>query len=179
MLGQTLRNVLLVAIPGLLVALFLGEWLDRGGGGPPADRTPAPAEETVATARPAPPDSFRELAVRAARNGHFIVEATVNGHEIRFLVDTGATDVALRREDARRLGFDPDLLRYDREYRTANGVTRAASVTLREVGIGQISMRDVAASVSEGELQISLLGMSFLSRLEGYEVRGDRLILRW
>ncbi len=121
----------------------------------------------------------RELVLRKSPNGHFLVSAYVNGVETRFLVDTGASDVALTAEDAERIGLNTRGLHYTRAYQTANGVIRAAPVTLRDVRIAQLRVRDVQATITEAPMGISLLGMSFLGELAGYEVRGDRLILRW
>lgn len=110
--------------------------------------------------------------------GHFHAEALVNGTHVRFLVDTGASDVALSAADAQRIGVDPASLRYTVPYQTANGTIYAARVTLNEVTIGGITLRDVAASISREGLDTSLLGMSFLGRLDAVEVRGERLVLR-
>ncbi len=120
-----------------------------------------------------------ELVLLKGANGHFLVKAHVNGVETRFLVDTGASDVALTKEDAHRIGINAGRLKYTRKYQTANGVIYAAPVTLRDVRIGQLRVQNVEATVSEAPMGISLLGMSFLGELAGYEVRGDRLILRW
>ncbi len=120
-----------------------------------------------------------ELVLRKGPNGHFLVKAHVNGVETRFLVDTGASDVALTKEDALRIGINAGRLKYTRKYQTANGVIRAAPIKLRDVRIGQLRVQNVEATVSEAPMGISLLGMSFLGELAGYEVRGDRLILRW
>ena len=121
----------------------------------------------------------REVVIRRAPNGHFLLEAVVNGVPIRFLVDTGASDVVLSAADAGRLRLNPGKLRYTREYQTANGVVRAAPITLREVRLGQLEVYDVEASVNEAPMSLSLLGMSFLERLNGYAVRGERLVLQW
>ena len=111
--------------------------------------------------------------------GHFNADALVNGTHVRFLVDTGASDVALTRTDAQRLGIDTAALNYTISYQTANGIVRGARVMLDEVSVGAISLRNVQASVTEGDgLGMSLLGMSFLGRLEAVEVRGERLVLR-
>lgn len=110
--------------------------------------------------------------------GHFHADAMVNGTHIRFLVDTGASDVALSAEDARRAGIDPSTLSYTTAYRTANGVIHSARVKLDTVTVGGITLRNVDASVSQGELGMSLLGMSFLGQLGSVEVRGERLVLR-
>ncbi|MBC8242698.1 MAG: TIGR02281 family clan AA aspartic protease [Rhodospirillales bacterium] len=114
----------------------------------------------------------------AGRGGHFIVEAKVDGVPIRFLVDTGASDVVLSPADAKRLGFDFKALRFDKVYRTANGQVMGAPVRLRTIDVGPIQVRDVRASVNGAAMNRSLLGMSFLDRLTSYEVRDGRLTLR-
>ncbi len=118
------------------------------------------------------------ITFQPQENGHFVVEAVVDGVPVRFLVDTGASDVVLTRFDARRLGFDPDGLAYTRLYSTANGVVRGAPVRLGEVVVGPIRLMGVAASVNESLMDGSLLGMSFLDRLGSYEVRDGALTLR-
>ena len=118
------------------------------------------------------------VSFRAAANGHFLVEADVNGVALRLLVDTGASDVVLSPADARRLGFDVAALDYSRRYRTANGVVFGAPVRLDRVRIGPIALNDVRASVNGAEMARSLLGMSFLGRLSGYQVSDDTLTLR-
>ncbi len=120
-----------------------------------------------------------EMIFRASQDGHFYIDADVNGREITFMVDTGASVVTLSRDDALRVGINPRSLDYRYRSNTANGVVGAAPVKLRDVRIGQLRVADVGAAVLEGNLHISLLGMSFLSRLNGYEVRNGKLILRW
>ena len=115
------------------------------------------------------------IAFRVGADGHFRVEAMVDGTPVRFLVDTGASDVVLSPTDARRLGFDFDDLAFTRFYQTANGLVRGAPVRLGEVKIGPIRVSDVPASVNEGELGSSLLGMSFLDRLRYCEFRQGTL----
>lgn len=121
----------------------------------------------------------REIVVRAGQGGHFILTALVNGEAVRFMVDTGATTVALTPLDAKRVGFDPRMLDYDKRYQTANGIALAAPVTLREVRIGQLSLYDVRATVLSRPMSVSLLGLTFLKRLSGHEVRDGKLVLRW
>lgn len=112
-----------------------------------------------------------------ADDGQFHIQATVDGTAVRFILDTGASEVMLSTADARRLGFDPANLSYTRNYQTANGRVMGAPVVLKSVDIGPIHMTDVAASVLENPTDMSLLGMSFLSRLKGYQVQGSNLIL--
>ncbi len=94
-----------------------------------------------------------------------------------FLVDTGATDVVLSVTDARRLGIDPDELSFTRLYDTANGTVSGAPVRLGEVSLGGVRVTAVRATVTDGGLNQSLLGLSFLNRLSGFEVRGGVLTL--
>ncbi|NQV45005.1 MAG: TIGR02281 family clan AA aspartic protease [Rhodospirillales bacterium] len=113
--------------------------------------------------------------------GHFVVEAVITTdaaqNPVRMLVDTGASDVVLSPADARRLGFDPDTLDFSKVYRTANGTVYGAPVRLRSLTIGSIRIDNVRASVNGAEMSRSLLGMSFLERLSGYEVTAGSLIL--
>ena len=111
-------------------------------------------------------------------NGHFIVEAQISGKKIRFVVDTGASNVVLTKADAERIGIITAGLRYNQLYNTANGQTWSAPINLRRIQIGPIVIKNVQASVSKGGLNESLLGMSFLEKLKGYEVRNDVLTLR-
>ena len=117
------------------------------------------------------------IAVRAGPNGHFFIDAEVNGQPVRFLVDTGASDIVLSPADARRIGLDPGRLDYTRVYQTANGVVRGAPVVLRSLAVGPLRIRDMPASVNEAAMSGSLLGQSFLNRLRGYSVRDGVLTL--
>ncbi|AVQ01830.1 TIGR02281 family clan AA aspartic protease [Caulobacter segnis] len=110
-------------------------------------------------------------------DGHFWAKAAVDGHDVRFLVDTGATAVSLSMADAQRLGIDTSKLTYDYNVITADGRTRAASVKLASVAIAGAKVRDVDALVIEKGLENSLLGMSYLGRLSRFEATQDALIL--
>lgn len=120
-----------------------------------------------------------ELALPRGPGGHYFLTARVNGVDMTFLVDTGATDVALGAEHAKKLRLQLQDKDYTKRYRTANGIVRGAPVALRQVQAGRLRLLDVEASVLEGPLDMPLLGMSFLNRLKGYEVRGDQLVLRF
>lgn len=113
----------------------------------------------------------------AEEGGQFFVSGVVNGVSIRFLVDTGASGIALTRHDAERLGLDPDRLDYSSRFSTANGSVRAAPITINALQIGPLDARAIAAWVNEGDLEDSLLGMNFLSTLGRVEIRGDTLTL--
>jgi aspartyl protease family protein len=107
-----------------------------------------------------------------------IIEAAVNGATVRLLVDTGASLVTLTQADARAAGIATGELVFSHRASTANGPARMALVKLREIRIGQLSLFDVPAAVLEN-LNISLLGMSFLSRLQSYEMRDGKLTISW
>jgi aspartyl protease family protein len=120
-----------------------------------------------------------QAVITAGRGGQFFVEAMIEGSHVQLIADTGATLVALTAEDARRIGFADGDLDFRFRHKTANGVARAAHVILDEISIGPVTVRDVRASVSEpGALHMSLLGMSFLSQLSSFHIRGDQLVLQ-
>jgi aspartyl protease family protein len=137
---------------------------------------PAKSGTAAPTAASGPPPNT--LVYNANEQGHVIVDAAVNGASVRLLVDTGASLVVLTREDAQAAGIGPGELAYTHRASTANGAVRMAPITLREVRIGQLSLYDVPAAVIE-HLNISLLGMSFLGRLQSYEMRDGKLTISW
>lgn len=115
--------------------------------------------------------------VQRAQDGQFWLLGEVNGTEIRFLVDTGASVVVLTMEDAERAGIIVRPADFTGFAQTANGTIAVAPVRIATLRVGRITELDVPGLVNGGELGASLLGMSFLSRLSGFEVRGDRLYL--
>ena len=121
----------------------------------------------------------RNVEVARMANGDFDVTAQINGAPVAMVLDTGASSVVLTREDAKTAGLPVEVLTYTANIDTANGATRAAPVTLNRIAVGGLVERSVAALVAQpGQLKTSLLGMSFLNRLQSWEVRGDRLLLR-
>ncbi|TKB13196.1 MAG: TIGR02281 family clan AA aspartic protease [Mesorhizobium sp.] len=114
-----------------------------------------------------------------ADNGHFEARILVNGTPVRTVVDTGATSTVLTAEDAQAAGFNPAALSYTVDVSTANGMARAATVRANEMAIGGIVRKDMPVMVAApGMLEQSLLGMNFISSLSGFDVRGDRMVLR-
>jgi len=123
-------------------------------------------------------NSRRLVHLQARRGGHFLARAYINGRPINVMVDTGATSVALTYKDAEAIGLFVRKRDFTRRTRTANGFARSAPVMLDRVRIGDIEVDDVRASVSEpGRLHITLLGMTFLSKLSKVEIQGDQLVL--
>jgi aspartyl protease family protein len=120
----------------------------------------------------------RTIEVARAASGDFDVTAQINGAPIAMILDTGASSVVLTREDAKAAGLPLEVLAYTTNIDTANGRTRAAPVTLDRIAVGGLVEHSIAALVARpGQLRTSLLGMSFLNRLQSWEVRGDRLLL--
>ncbi|MFZ1110419.1 MAG: TIGR02281 family clan AA aspartic protease [Rhodomicrobium sp.] len=119
------------------------------------------------------------VSIRKTVEGHFIAKTQVNGKSIRMIVDTGASTVVLRPEDARKAGIQIAALDYTVPVETANGRAFAARVKLERVSLGELTLEKVEALVTRpGALQQSLLGMSFLSRLRSYEFSGNKLLMK-
>lgn len=117
------------------------------------------------------------VEIPVSRDGHFHLTAELNGEPVRFVVDTGASSIALGPDDARKIGIDPDNLAYIGQARTANGVVRTANVTVDEFVIGDIVDRNVPAVVIGGELDGSLLGMTYLRRFGRVSFEDGTMVL--
>lgn len=173
MIGTLLRPVINLAVAG---AIGVTAYNHR-------DAILAFLDDAAPMAAPATVDSSaapsRTLRLRADPRGHFFVFAHVDGTPVRFLVDTGATGIVLTPEDAARIGLRPRERDFTETFHTANGIVRAAPVTLREISIGALSVRQVEAVVNERPIGVSLLGMTFLRRLDGYSVQNGELVLSW
>jgi aspartyl protease family protein len=119
------------------------------------------------------------VEISRGRGGEFQVAAQINGARVQMVLDTGATAVVLTQDAAKAAGLPLEVLAYNVPVETANGRTRTAAVTLDRVSVGGITERSVPALIAQrGQLRTNLLGMSFLNRLESWEVRGDRLTMR-
>ena len=123
--------------------------------------------------------SGEALELRRGTDGHFHAQLAVEGRPVRFLVDTGASDLVLSRGDAAAVGIDVGALAITGRAVTANGEVRTAPVRLGEVRLGDVVLRDVPARVNGGELDVSLLGMAYLGRFARIEIIGDRMVLHW
>lgn len=120
----------------------------------------------------------QEFHLRARDDGHFWVRGAINDEPVLFLVDTGASGIVLTSDAAERIGIDVSTLTFDQAARTANGTVRGAGTRVAKLEIGPIIRSDMPVSVTEGELDTNLLGMSFLRTLSGWRVEGDTLIMR-
>lgn len=176
MIGWALRQLVIWGGVAMLFYVFVGDRLSHlVNPAAPVTLGSAPGQARGATADRQTPNS---LVYRPNRQGHVVLDAAVNGSPVRFLVDTGATFVVLTMADATAAGFSRSSLVFNVRTSTANGEGRAASVKLREIRLGQFSAYDVPAFVGEN-LSVSLLGQSFLTRLDSYEMRDGVLTLNW
>jgi aspartyl protease family protein len=120
----------------------------------------------------------RAVQVSRGQTGEFALQAKINGVNAPMVIDTGATSVVLTYETAKAAGLPLELLEYDVDVETAGGHTKAARLTLDRLAVGKLVERSVPALVvPRGQLKTNLLGMSFLDRMESWEVRADRLML--
>jgi aspartyl protease family protein len=164
-----MRGFIIVA--GLVVgaAGIVGKYID----GP---AKPAPA--AVAVPNTPTQTGARIVSIGRDHRGHFQANGRVDGRSVSFMVDTGASVIALTERDADRLGIRPMRGAYTASVSTANGVVRAAPVMLNSVDIGGLVVRDVRALVVPGgALGENLLGLSYLTRLKRFEYSNNRLLL--
>ncbi|MBV8184740.1 MAG: TIGR02281 family clan AA aspartic protease [Hyphomicrobiales bacterium] len=168
-----------IIIVALAVILVAAKGLEAFRKAPePSRAAPPTAEAALIRAAPGPAFGSGPMTLNGDRAGQFQAEVVVEGATLRMLVDTGAYSVALTAEDAERAGIHPFPSDYNQQVNTANGVVMAAKTDLREVSLGQIHVRDVSSLVlPRGAARISLLGMTFLKRLSGFQVVDNRLVL--
>lgn len=110
-------------------------------------------------------------------DGHYYLTLRLDGTPVRFVVDTGATDIVLTREDAERVGIDTDRLVYTGRAGTANGMVRTARARVDELALGAITDRNVPVWITTGEMSTSLLGMAYLGRFDRLSIEDNRLVL--
>jgi aspartyl protease family protein len=171
-----MRSVLMIAAVALIAAVVVPHYFTQPNAAHPA--APAMmAARPVAPPDPAPADSRSVTVPRDAR-GHFQLDARVDGRRLTFMVDTGASVIALTADDAATLGIHPSQSEFTVLVKTANGTVKAAPIELDRVEIEDITVRNVTAMVlPDGALSDNLLGMSFLSRLHRWEFADGKLVL--
>ncbi|MBA8667097.1 TIGR02281 family clan AA aspartic protease [Holosporaceae bacterium 'Namur'] len=120
-----------------------------------------------------------QMVVKKADNGHFYLYLNLNGKTVRFMVDTGATNVSISKNLAQEIGISTENLKFIYTAYTANGVIRTANAIVREIELGDFKLNNFTVSVSDYDETIPLLGMSFLNKFKSYEFRGDSLYLKY
>jgi len=123
--------------------------------------------------------SSHTMVLTAESGGGFFVTGEVNGLPVRFLVDTGASDIVLSPADAKRLDVDVSSLQFTREYETANGAGRGAPYVAESLAVGPVKLEQVPMSINQAPMDTSLLGMTFLKQFDSFQVQGRKLILKW
>jgi aspartyl protease family protein len=169
-----MRSVVVFALLALGAAIVVPRYAMHVG------VAPGPVASAVRASAQAPAEAAnaRSLIVPRDARGHFEVDGRVDGRRLSFMIDTGASVIALTASDAARLGIHPAAREFVAEVKTANGIVRAAPLQLDMVEVGDLVVRDVAALVlPDKALSDNLLGLSFLSRLRRFEYSDGRLVL--
>ena len=159
---KTIQQLMIWALIFVGVMVVVGSW------------------DNIRSAALPPQVAFSEdgtIEIPKSYDGHFYVTALVNGAEIEFVVDTGASDLVLSQKDAITAGLDPENLDFYGRAKTANGEARTAPVRLESVSLGKFDDKNVRARVNGGDLDISLLGMSYLNRFPEITISRNRLVL--
>jgi aspartyl protease family protein len=169
-----MRNLMIFAAVMVGLGTFMAQLADR--------LTPAPASASAASAHvaaiDAPSASLRSLSIATDRRGHFRTEGRIDGQRIAFMVDTGASMVALNESSAARFGLRPSRADYTATVTTANGTVKGARARLAMVELGELTVRDVDALVLPDEaLSENLLGLSFLSKLKRFAYANGQMVL--
>ncbi len=139
----------------------------------------APLRGTIAGSEGLPPSGHKTAVLTANDFGHFHATAEINGQKVDFMLDTGATFVALSYESAQALGLAPQNMRFSGRSTTANGVARVASIVIDSIRIEGIVVKQVQAVVAEpGRMTQNLLGMSFIKQLSGFQLNGAMLTMK-
>ncbi len=118
-----------------------------------------------------------QIVIKIAQDGHFYIDTKINNLDVRFMIDTGASDVIISQKEAKRIGVNFEKLNFNKIYQTANGKTSGANIVLDEIWIADRKFEKVNASINKSEMGQSLLGMSFLKRFNKYEFYREELIL--
>ncbi len=121
--------------------------------------------------------NHKQLVLNIAQDGHYYLNVKIKNNEVRFMIDTGASDMVIDEKIALKLGYDLKKINYNKVFQTANGQSYGASIYFDEVDVSGIKFNNVQASITNSDLVIPLLGMSFLQKFYKYEFFRDKLIL--
>ena len=170
-----MRNLMILAAILIGLGTFMAQMADK--------LSPAPASATAAPRQPASAEtvaqaSGRSLSIPRDARGHFRTDGRIDGQRVDFMVDTGASMVALNEKSAARFGLRPARGDYNATVSTANGTIKAARTRIAMIDLGGIVVRDVDAMVlPDAALSENLLGLSFLSKLKRYEYANGKMML--
>jgi aspartyl protease family protein len=168
-----MRNLMILAAVLVALGSFMAQMADKFA--PALANTAPPKAQAAATVAQA---SGRSLSIPRDARGHFQTDGRIDGQRVDFMVDTGASLVALNEKSAARFGLRPSRGDYNATVTTANGTIKAARARIAMIDLGGIVVRDVDAMVLPDEaLSENLLGLSFLSKLKRFEYANGRLVL--
>jgi aspartyl protease family protein len=173
-----MRNIMILAALMVGAGVYMAQTADKMTAATPARATTA--SNTASSARVQEPaqTGIRSLSIPRDARGHFQAEGRIDGQRIAFMVDTGASVIALNEKTAARFGLRPSRGDYNATVSTANGTIKAARTRLAMVELGGLIVRDVEAMVLPDEaLSENLLGLSFLSKLKRFEYAGGKMVL--
>ncbi len=171
-----MRNIMIVAAILVVAGTYMAQVADKWS----SAATARPVPVTVSQARPQPvvQASARTVTIPRDQRGHFQTDGRIDGQRLSFMVDTGASVIALTENDAARIGMRPSRGDYTSTVTTANGQVKAARVRLASVDVGGLVVRDVDALVlPDGALSENLLGLSYLSKLKRFEMANGQMVL--
>ena len=170
-----MRNIVIIA----LVLVGAGTWMAQTADKMTASRATSGANMAAsARLQEAAPSGARSLSIPRDARGHFQAEGRIEGQRIDFMVDTGASVIALNEKSAARFGLRPQRGDYNAVVTTANGTIKAARTRIAMLDVGGLVVRDVDAMVLPDEaLSENLLGLSFLSRLRRFEYANGQMVL--
>ncbi|RAX41501.1 TIGR02281 family clan AA aspartic protease [Rhizobium tropici] len=173
MLVRVLVIAGIIAVAATQVPMLVESYNEHAAG-------PAPVEAvSLAPPKAEIPVSYGSVQLRANAGGHYESDFTINGRSVHGMIDTGATYVAMNESTARSLGFSGVDLDYRYTVQTANGTSKVAYIKLDRLEIGTIRVRDVDAVVAkDGALGTTLIGMSFMKKLNSYGVQNGNLLLK-
>ena len=171
-----MRNLMIFAAIMIGLGSFMAQLADRMT---PASASTAPKASKVTIVDQGAPTGSHSLSLEPDSRGHFLTEARINGQRIDFMVDTGASVVAVNESSAARFGLYPSRGEFSANVTTANGTIKGARARLATVDVGGLLLRDVDALVLPDEaLSENLLGLSFLSRLKRFEYSNGQMVLQ-
>ncbi|HLG80288.1 MAG TPA: TIGR02281 family clan AA aspartic protease [Bradyrhizobium sp.] len=172
-----MRNLMIFAAIMIALGSFMAQMADRMT---PASASPSPANAAVAPEPAAQAETgSHSLSLAPDSRGHFLTEARINGQQVNFMIDTGASVVAVNESSAARFGLYPPRAQYTANVTTANGTVKGARTRLAMIDVGGLVLRDVDALVlPDAALSENLLGLSFLSRLKRFEYSDGQMVLR-
>ena len=173
-----MRNIMILAALMVGAGVYMAQTADRMTAATPARATTASNMASSARVQEPAQTGIRSLSIPRDARGHFQAEGRIDGQRIAFMVDTGASVIALNEKTAARFGLRPSRGDYNATVSTANGTIKAARTRLAMVELGGLIVRDVEAMVLPDEaLSENLLGLSFLSKLRRFEYANGTMVL--